>query len=226
MFAQPTPYVKLVGILEDNNHLRGNIEYYLKLSGDYVIAFSAPSVENINSLYDGCMPDYILLDIHLNGKNSLDSIEYLKEKFPAANIIIITGDINETLVLRSFALGAKGFLYKPFNMNELLSSLQQVETYGSFMAPSTASLLISQINRNNEQKDLKSRFKLTAKEVEIIQLVKEGHSYKKISGLTDTSYHTVNHHMKNIYHKMNINSRAELVAKYILKLNIDNNGKE
>lgn len=207
--------MRTVGILEDNDYLRANIVKFLELSGEFTIAFSTGEIEVLKKIKISIEPNYLLLDIHLKGKNGLDEMGEITKLFPKTEIIVITGDLNEQLILKSFSLGARGFLRKPFTMNELLLSIKQTETHGYAMNNRMVASLLKQIHKTAVKKNKENCAELTKREAEIVELAKKGFSYKQISDAVGISYHTVNHHIKNIYIKMEVNSRTELLAKFI-----------
>lgn len=208
-----------VSILEDNELLRSNLEHYLLLSDRYAPDFAGADPEElIRSAQTD--PDFILLDIHLNGSNSLEMIPKLKARFPGTSVVIITGDNTEKLVLRAFQNGAKGYLYKPFSMQTLLEALKSTGEQGYYITPSATANLLQEINREEKGVDIREQYHLTEKEFEIVELVKKGLTYNDIADALFISYHTVNHHLKNIYIKTNVRSKSELLSKLLLKVNI------
>ncbi|MBS1771335.1 MAG: response regulator transcription factor [Bacteroidetes bacterium] len=207
--------VMSVGILEDNDALRRNLEYYINASENYFVCFSYPEIKQLLDGKNDAIPDFILLDIHLKDADSIDSINDILKKYPAVSIIIITGDHNEQFILQAFQRGAKGYLSKPFTLNDVISTLDSLQQNGSFMSPQTATTLISLINKAEPTQSVKEKYQLTEREYEVLKLMKEGLAYRAIADKLFISYHTVNHHLKNVYFKMNVKSRSELLASYM-----------
>lgn len=207
---------KRIGILEDNFTLRSNIGNYLLATGKYEIIFSAPNVkEACDAAHDSeVAPDVILLDIHLQGENSLEVIACMKEKYLGVTVVIMTGDNNEQFIMQAFENGASGYLYKPFKLGELVSTLEKLEADGSYLQPQVATKLISMLKKRDVVAELQKQFDLTERETEIIRGLKDGLSYQQIADKLFISYHTVNHHLKNVYLKTDVTSRTELVAQY------------
>ncbi len=115
-----------VGIIEDNEALRNNIVSYLDASTGYFTAFSASGFDEIKNRKHDCKPDFILLDIHLQDKIGIELIADIKKLFPGTSIIIMTGDQNEAFILKAFENGAKGYLYKPFAMADVITTMQSL----------------------------------------------------------------------------------------------------
>lgn len=203
-----------IGILEDNFSLRQSIEDYLHISGKYHLSFSDADYKSIAGKKIEVKPDILLLDIHLNDVNGIDLISNLKVMFPDASIIIITGDQNNSYLLKAIEKGACGFLYKPFSMAELDHAIATINETGSFLEPDVLTRLFSTINTSNSEQGMVADFNLTHRELEILELLKKGHTYNEIAEKLFLSFHTVNHHVKNLYIKANVNSKSELIVKF------------
>jgi DNA-binding NarL/FixJ family response regulator len=208
-------YPKPVGIIEDNVSFRSNIADYINLSDNYFSVFDVASIENLNNLKLSVKPEIILLDIHLNGENSLNSLDSLYQKFPETYILVMTGDLNEKNILKALENGAKGYINKPFEMVELIKAMNKTFEDGSFLTPLATTSLLNVINNNYKKPNssIQTAYSFTAKESEIVELLRQGLSYNEIAEKLKISYHTVNHHIKNIYHKMDVNSKSKLIAE-------------
>ena len=206
---------KPVGIIEDNVSFRSNIADYINLSDNYFSVFDVASIENLNNLKLSVKPEIILLDIHLNGENSLNSLDSLYQKFSETYILVMTGDLNEKNILKALENGAKGYINKPFEMNELIKAMNKTFEDGSFLTPLATTSLLNVINNNYKKPNssIQTAYSFTAKESEIVELLRQGLSYNEIAEKLKISYHTVNHHIKNIYHKMDVNSKSKLIAE-------------
>ncbi len=201
-----------IGILEDNLPLRETIEQYLELKGGYNIVFSTGRVGNIlkENYYE--VPDFILLDEHLEDASGIDEIKSIKKKFPESNLIVITGDDNPKLIMKALENGASGYLYKPFTLAQVVDVFKEVIINGSFLQPGTTTKLINMLNKKKETDDLVFD-KLTKKEKEIVGHISKGLSYKEIADTLGITFFTVNHHIKNIYLKYDVNSAGQLIFK-------------
>ncbi|MEZ5016927.1 MAG: response regulator transcription factor [Flavipsychrobacter sp.] len=202
-----------VGILEDNESLRKNIASFLDITKEYFVVFSTASLQD--ALQAECPPDFVLLDIHLEEVNGLDLIHKILDQYPNTTIIIMTGDKEENFIVKALEKGAKGYLYKPFALSDLKNTLQTVREKGSFLDADTTTKLMKAMSNRSNTSNLKTEYQLTDREMDIILLMKEGHSYKAIGEKLNISFHTVNHHLKNAYQKLNVKSRLELLATYM-----------
>ena len=205
--------MQYIGILEDNLSLRQSISEYLTSTGSYTIVFSENSYATVKSAQYDVNPDYLILDVHLSDISVIDVISDLKKRFPQSKIIIMTGDENNALLLKSIENGANCFIFKPVIMSELINIMKQLEDKGSYLEPELLTKLMGLINQknNNDTPDYKSQ--LTNRENDVLTLVEQGLTYKEISQKLSISFYTVNHHLKNIYSKLNVNSKLELITK-------------
>ena len=202
-----------IAILEDNNILRQTMEDYLQLK-DYNIVFSGGKYAEFINDIKSINPQFILLDIHLDDALGTDIIGEIKRKAPKSNVIMITGDNDKELLLKGMENGASAFIYKPFRMEELEKVIGQVRTTGSFLEPDTLTKLLGLINEKQKAKNAVFEEELTPREEDLLYLIKKGHSYKEMADLLSISFHTVNHHLKNLYLKTDVKSKKELIAKY------------
>ena len=198
-----------IGVLEDNASLRESISTYLALRGEYKIVFSTGRSEQVFRARIKDKPDFILLDEHLEDALGTSAIKTLRIKFPQAHIILMTGDEDPQLIVRALEEGASGFLYKPFSLSQIEVVLNEIIENGSFLQPKAATNLIKTLN-SRKSINIDKLNKLTKKEKDVVDLITHGKSYKEASELLKISVHTINHHMKNVYLKFDINTKGQL----------------
>lgn len=205
-----------IGILEDNYTARKSLEELLQLLPEYRIVFSEGDYNAVLNAQQDVHPDIILLDEHLENISGISIIEKLLSKFKNAYIIIITGDKDEELVLKAMEHGAKGFLYKPFSFKDLEKAIKEINSGSVYLEPDTLNTLMGVLNQKHKASKLKSEVvaKLTNREKEVLDQLLMGREYKSIAEDLNMSYHTVNHHIKNIYLKCDVKSKGELLANY------------
>jgi DNA-binding NarL/FixJ family response regulator len=205
--------MQYIGILEDNLSLRQSISEYLTSTGNFSIVFSENTYATVKNTQYDVNPDYLILDVHLSDISVIDVISDLKNRFPQSKIIIMTGDENNALLLKSIENGANCFIFKPVIMSELVNIMKQLEDKGSYLEPELLTKLMGLINQKNNSDIPEYRSLLTNRENDVLTLVEQGLTYKEISNKLSISFYTVNHHLKNIYSKLNVNSKLELITK-------------
>lgn len=200
-----------VAIVEDDETIRTGIAEYLKSQSNFICELAEESVENfLKRINDEMLPDVVLMDIGLPGMSGINGIKILKDRYPEINIIMLTIFSDSNRIFTSLCAGASGYLLKNTPLSEIKSSIEVLYNGGSPMSPEIARKVIEHFN----PKDLK-KFKspLTQKEHEIVSGLVEGLSYKMIANKMNISIETVRFHIKNIYKKLHVNSKGEIISK-------------
>ena len=202
-----------IAIIEDNSAFRQTIEDFLNAQDDYHVIFSGGRYQDF--IESNCSnPDFILLDIHLPDAVGTDVLFDLRKIAPRSFIVMITGDSEKEFLLKGMENGANAFVYKPFKMTELDKVIRQVNETGSFLEPEILTKLLGLINEKKKMSNSIFREELTPREKDLLRLIMKGHTYKEMATLLNISFHTVNHHLKNLYLKTDVRSKSELLAKY------------
>ncbi|MCF8448907.1 MAG: response regulator transcription factor [Taibaiella sp.] len=204
--------MKRICIVEDDIVYRKTLEDCILLSPEYDIVFSVGSFTEFKMLANtSSRPEIAIVDIHLNGSNGIDILGNIKSQYPNIYIIVITGDIDESNILKAIQNGANSFLYKPFSSIQLYNAFTNIETTGGYLAPETTTKLMQQIRKKTHLPNTNQ--KLTKTEKKIVELMKLGLSYKEMASNLNISFHTINFHTKNIYRKYDVRSMSELLSK-------------
>ena len=207
-----------IGMIEDSFMLRKNLEKMFDYDMDMDLLFSLPSVEQLISQTDlhRNTPAVLLLDIELPGISGLEAIPILRKIFPRADIVIITGSMDEDVIWSATVRGAKGYLLKPIQYAHLKEQIFQIQGGSTLISPDAANVLVRKLNgityeeRRPEYMDV-----LTKKEAEVVSYFLKGFTYKQIAMVMQISVSTVNDHQKKIYKKLNITSKYELLARFL-----------
>lgn len=203
-----------VGIIEDDRKYVDNLTEFLSIKGIKIVDsahnYSSFLMQNNNNHRE---IDLIILDINLyGGEMGIDGIGQLKKSIPNADIIILTSHDDSIYIFQALCNGAVGFLTKGMSLNEIYESITQVHNGGSAMTPSIARKVVNYFSANvKRNNDLD---KLTPREYEIVEGIKDGLSYKLIADRCFISIETVRYHVKNIYRKLHVNSKSEVVNIY------------
>ena len=200
-----------IGIIEDNYFLLNSYKEFLGDFKDIQIAFALQSMEEFEHMKPETSELHlVLMDIVLPGKSGLDGIDVVMGKYPGAKILLLTGMADQHSVIEAIKKGANGYLIKPDRMQEVYTAIKSLILDGAYISPKAANFLFAYVSKSPEQ-----QFKhlLTPRELEIVQLLKDGLSYKELGEKLFLSVFTVNHHLKKIYKKMGVTSKSQLMAK-------------
>lgn len=205
-----------IGILEDNFSLRTSIQEFLIATSRFDIIFSEDAYFNIKHKKYGVDLEFIIIDIHLADVNAIDVVDDIKVRFPSTQVILITGDNDESLLLKAIEKGGSCYIVKPIILKDLIKIIDTLQETGSYLAPELLTTLMQQLVVRKKKNAVNDNTSLTDREADILELVEMGCTYKEIASRLNISYHTVNHHLRSIYIKFDVNSKVELITKRLL----------
>jgi len=204
-----------LGIIEDDRLLRKNIEECVNMVNDVVLVFSFNSMEAFFEEHDTLEEPFIIfIDLGLPGISGLEGITYIRKKWNDTHIVVITGNDDENIIFNCIQRGANGYLLKPFKIKELLNNIDIIRNGGALITPEVAMKLFSKIHKPQETFEDNSSG-LTAREKDVVNELLKGLTYKEISIALGISSTTVNDHIKNVYVKLGVRSKSELLAKVL-----------
>lgn len=202
----------IIGIVEDNKKIRDLIQRYLDMQKDMDCPVAVDSVEEmLDYLEEHAHPDVMLMDIQLPGMSGIKGMEVIKGKYPEIEIIMLTVYHDSHKIFDSLKAGASGYLLKHTSLPEIKESIENLMKGGAPMSPQIARKVISHFNEEAPKKNEDSM--LTNREQDIVNGLVDGLSYKLIADRYDISIDTVRAHIRNIYKKLHVNSKAEVIAK-------------
>ncbi|HZX74923.1 MAG TPA: response regulator transcription factor [Cyclobacteriaceae bacterium] len=198
---------KRVLIIEDDKEIRNSFLLIVNSSEQFSVVNAYGSCEEAIKHLNHDKPDIILMDIELpGGMNGIQGTKTIKDKYPHADIIMVTVYEDSDLVFEALKAGASGYITKSANYRELLSALEEIIKGGAPMSSKIARLVIDNFHVNPNSP-------LTKRETEILQLISEGKTYTQISEELFISKETSKTHIKNIYAKLQVRSKSEALAK-------------
>jgi len=203
-----------LGIIEDDKDIRTGLQKYLSHQSNLLCDVAAGSVEEfLEKTRDTELPDVILSDIGLPGMSGIDGIRLLKEKDPEVDIIMVTVYNDWQKIFDSLKAGASGYLVKNTPLTEIKKAIETVHNGGSVMSPEIARKVMEFFNPSPSQQEKAGDAVLTPKEKQIVIGLVDGLSYKLLADRMDVSIDTIRFHIKNIYKKLHVNSKTEVISK-------------
>ena len=206
------PRLIRVLIVEDNPYIREGWTTILDSDKKIVVKSSFRSCEDALESEDIAWTDIILLDIQLPGLMGSDGVEKFLEINPKLAIIMITVLEDSEHIFKSLQNGAIGYLIKKVSPDELVQAVKAAFEGGSPMSPAIARKVITSMQLKPK---MQKEYSLTERETEVLSLLGEGNSYSSIADEIHLSVDGVGYHIRNIYRKLQVNSKAEAVAKGI-----------
>jgi DNA-binding NarL/FixJ family response regulator len=157
-------------------------------------------------------PSVVLMDINLPGRNGIECVRRLKPQAPEIQFVMLTvyGDADH--VFDALAAGATGYLLKRTNRATLLAALQEVQAGGSPMSSTVARQVVQYFQQTRAR--VSDGDRLSDREREVLHLLARGRQNKEIVDQLGISPSTVATHIRRIYEKLQVHSRAEAVGKF------------
>jgi DNA-binding NarL/FixJ family response regulator len=199
-----------VAIVEDEDEIRGLLEQIIDRSPGFSCKHVYKDCESAIQSIKEARPDVVLMDIQLPGINGIEGIKILKDQMPDTDFIMLTIRDEEEVIFQSLCAGATGYLLKETPPVKLLAAIREVREGGSPMSPGIARKIAMSFHPSTENP-------LTPREKEVLARLTEGENYASISDKLFISGNTVRAHIKNIYRKLHVSSRAEAVMAAIKK---------
>ena len=200
-----------VSIVEDDNDLRKTLELIVAESNVCCLVEAYANAEVFLSELNFQIPEVVIMDIELPGMNGIICVEKAKAKYPEIQFVMFTIFDDDESVFQSLCSGATGYLLKNSTPENIISGISEIFSGGSPMSPQIARRVIEQFSA--KRKISKVVLLLTQREKEILDLLALGYRYKEIATKLFLSVETVRTHIRNIYEKLQVQSRTEALNK-------------
>jgi DNA-binding NarL/FixJ family response regulator len=194
-------------LVDDHPFFTEGLTNALRSHPVYKVVASVQSGEEVMSAVFTHEPDMLVLDINLPGKNGLELLPALKQKFPALKIMILSMYMPADIRLQPEKEPIDAYVLKNSGTDILLAALESMQQNEKFIDPNIQS------TNHHGSDDFSRKLKLSSREVEILQLLKDGYSNKEVSQKLFLSELTVKTHRKNIMAKMGARNIADLLRK-------------
>ena len=210
-----------VVLVEEDAHMRSVVGQELGLDPRTTLVATAGNLREGKNLITSYAFDVMLLDLNLRDGMSFDLLKFMKMHRPAAEAIVISVMDDEQHAITAFDLGASGYIVKNSWFGNFAQAVLQVANGGAFISPSLARRLIKKLtqaphsefqNGHNQVIPLHGNGVLSYREREILELVAEGCTSAAIAMRINISGQTVTTHIKNIYRKLQVHTRAQAVS--------------
>jgi DNA-binding NarL/FixJ family response regulator len=204
-----------IAIIEDNEAYRKSLQSLFSKESDMEVVFTDMYCENLILTIDVIEPDVVIMDINLAGISGIDGVQKLREKQPNLSIFMLTVFEDMDRIFESIKAGAVGYLLKKDPPLQIIDAVRKVYSGESVMNGKIARQVLDFFNRQLKKtvSAYVSDYNLSNREDEVLRLLMDGLSYKQIAASCNVTLDTISTHIRNIYSKLNIHSRAELAAK-------------
>lgn len=206
MNTSKVPFRKRVVIIEDDADLANGFSLIINSSDKFQVIRTYNNCEDAVKALKYDKPDVVLMDIQLPGMNGLKGTQAIKAYSHAIEVVIVTVYEDSEFVFEALKAGASGYITKSANYTELLSALEEIVKGGAPMSSRIARMVIENFRVNPDSP-------LSRRESEIIQLISQGKTYTQIADQLHISKETAKTHIRNIYQKLQVNSKSEALAR-------------
>jgi DNA-binding NarL/FixJ family response regulator len=157
------------------------------------------------------MPDVVVMDLQMPRCSGVEACQAIQAELPAINVLMLTVSEKETDLFSAIKAGAKGYLLKDTEAEELGQAVFHIAKGGVIVSPSMASKLLTEF-KTGEVYKAEAASGLSQRETEILQEVAKGSSNKEIAGALFISENTVKTHLRNILEKLHLANRSQAAA--------------
>ncbi|GGC16376.1 DNA-binding response regulator [Parapedobacter defluvii] len=203
-----------LAVVEDNRIILDSVAEFFDASERFDLVLTAASSEQFMDSWKEQRIDLLLCDIGLPGKSGIETAWYVKRRSSSTQVVMYTVFDDKDAIFQALCAGASGYLLKNTPLSQVEDRLMEVLDGGSVMSPHVARMVIGHFNPHLDKAYITDAERLTPREIEIVSMLQNGDSYKIVAEKFFISVDTVKFHIRNIYGKLQINSRAELINKY------------
>jgi DNA-binding NarL/FixJ family response regulator len=199
-----------VALVEDLNVTREGLSLLIGGSPGFSIFGQYGSMEQaLEQILDNS-PDVLLADIGLPGMSGIEGVRRIHELIPTLPILMLTVHEDSDSVFRAVCAGACGYLLKETPPVKLLESIRELYEGGAPMSPGIARKVVLMFQKAAPPKE---EMQLSVRQLEILRMLAEGHSYKACAAQLDVGLDTIRSHVRKIYERLHVHSRSEAVWK-------------
>ncbi|HSM56245.1 MAG TPA: response regulator transcription factor [Candidatus Sulfomarinibacteraceae bacterium] len=197
-------------ITDDHPVVREGLSGMLAGQSDFEVIGLAADGDTAVKMHGSLAPDVTLMDLRMPGLDGVGAIKAIKAQQPSSRIIVLTTYDSDADILPAIEAGATGYLLKDAPREELFRAIRAAARGDSVLAPAVAARLMTRMRATAEEN-------LSAREIEVLQLVAKGASNKEIGKSLHISTATVKTHLIHIYGKLGVDDRTAAVTTALEK---------
>lgn len=215
-----------IALIDDHKLFREGVKRILSFEPSFEVVAEADDGSEAKEIVEKYKPHIVLMDINMPEMNGIEATKELLQNNPDLKIIILSIHEDESYVTHALQTGAQGYLLKEMDTESLMEAIKVVYDGGSYLHPKVTHNLVQEYRKLLENKDTSSSgvneieyrkplHLLTKRECQVLQLLSEGQSNRRIAETLVISEKTVKNHVSNILQKMDVNDRTQAVVTAI-----------
>ncbi|HUU71469.1 MAG TPA: response regulator transcription factor [Burkholderiales bacterium] len=189
-------------IVDDHSVVRRGLAAIIDMEDDAVVVGQAGDGAEALSLWRSLQPDVVLMDLRMPGMDGVEAIRRIRAEDAEAGIIVLTTFDHDEDIYAGLRAGAKAYLLKDVEPEELFRCIRAVRAGEAYLQPKVAAKLAQRVQEEP----------LTEREEQILKLLAEGKSNRVIGEGLHITESTVKSHMKSLFVKLDVTSRAEAIS--------------
>jgi DNA-binding NarL/FixJ family response regulator len=214
---------KSIIIVDDHPFLREGLKTILRRSADLDIVGEAGTSQEGLRLAATHQPDIALVDIALPDQSGIELIRFIKERSPATRVLVVSMHAKIDYIVKAFRAGALGYVVKESAADMLLDGIKHVLDGNYFMDTAISQKVVRKLAGLSPKEKVEAAGnvydRLTAREQEVMTLLAQGGTTRRIAETLYISPKTVENHRANIMRKLGLHSTFELI-RYAAKLGL------
>ena len=195
-------------LADDHAMVRAGIRQFIEKSGEVEVLYEAANGQEVADYLSTCHAkvDVVVLDIKMPEMNGIEATKLVRHTYPEVGVLILSAYDDDPYISAVLATGAHGYMLKSATPTELVGAIKIIYSGRSVLSPAIAQKLIGQLAYESDNP-------LTDREIEMLQMLKDGKTNKEIGAEKGISSRTVQSHLANIYRKLDVSNRTEALSK-------------
>lgn len=198
-------------LVDDHAVLRDGLKNILAMETDIEVVAEAVNGNDAIAKVEESLPDVILMDINLPEKNGIEATSIIKQLYPSVKILILTMHDHDEFFMSAIREGADGYLLKDAPSQQVIDAIRSVANGQSVIHPSMTKKFLGFHQPKVEPVEEKTDSTLTGREKEVLLCLVKGMNNKEIAQCLFISDKTVKIHVSNIFKKLGVKSRSQVV---------------
>ena len=203
-----------LALIEDNLEYRSALSKILQRNSEIAVIQEMDGCEDMIPYFEVDLPDLVIMDIDLPGISGIEGVWLLRQQWPDLKVLMLTVFEEAEKIFGAVKAGANGYLLKKDPPDRIMQAIFSLLDGEASMNGIIAAKVMEYFKQLADAEPKLAEYHLTEREKEILYKLIEGLGYKQIASHCGIARETLNTHMKSIYRKLNVHSRAEAAARF------------